>query len=126
MIEDIIRQGLLAPLEKFGLFEGDVDIELGKPRDRAHGDLSTNLAMVLAKRAGVPPRQLAEAHHVIEEKADIRNRGAIGHRRLHAWQRARGPYADRMRGAVWCSAVWGARLPGRSAAPSRASRASKR
>ncbi len=31
------------------------------PRDRAHGDLSTNAAMVLAKPAGLKPRDLAEA-----------------------------------------------------------------
>ena len=31
------------------------------PRDASHGDLATNAAMVLAKGAGQPPRQLAEA-----------------------------------------------------------------
>ena len=31
------------------------------PRDPAHGDLSTNAAMVLAKPAGLNPRALAEA-----------------------------------------------------------------
>ena len=31
------------------------------PRDPAHGDLATNAAMVLAKRAGTNPRALAEA-----------------------------------------------------------------
>ena len=30
------------------------------PRDPAHGDMATNAAMALAKRAGVKPRQLAE------------------------------------------------------------------
>jgi arginyl-tRNA synthetase len=30
------------------------------PRDRSHGDISTNAAMVLAKEAGLPPRALAE------------------------------------------------------------------
>ncbi|HYH22742.1 MAG TPA: arginine--tRNA ligase [Azospirillum sp.] len=30
------------------------------PREAAHGDLSTNAAMVLAKPAGMPPRKLAE------------------------------------------------------------------
>ena len=30
------------------------------PRDPAHGDVATNAAMVLAKPAGLPPRQLAE------------------------------------------------------------------
>ena len=31
------------------------------PRDPSHGDLATNAAMVLAKRAGMKPRDLAEA-----------------------------------------------------------------
>ena len=35
--------------------------ELEPPRDPAHGDLSTNAAMVLAKPAGMNPRVLAEA-----------------------------------------------------------------
>ncbi len=30
------------------------------PRDPSHGDLSTNAAMVLAKPAGLKPRDLAE------------------------------------------------------------------
>jgi len=59
MVEDLLRQGLLDALEKFGIFEEDVDILLEKPRDRSHGDLSTNLAMVLGKRLKKKPRELA-------------------------------------------------------------------
>jgi arginyl-tRNA synthetase len=42
-----------------GLERGAVAVE--PPRDPAHGDLATNAAMVLAKRAGTNPRALAEA-----------------------------------------------------------------
>jgi len=35
--------------------------ELQVPRDPTHGDLATNVAMVLAKTAGMPPRAIAEA-----------------------------------------------------------------
>src|SRR3990170_6752721 len=42
-----------------GLARSGVTVEA--PHDAAHGDLSTNAAMVMGKRAGVPPRQLAEA-----------------------------------------------------------------
>jgi len=42
-----------------GLDRGAVAVE--PPRDPAHGDLATNAAMVLAKRAGTHPRALAEA-----------------------------------------------------------------
>ena len=42
-----------------GLDLGAVTVE--PPRDPAHGDMATNAAMVLAKPAGLPPRQIAEA-----------------------------------------------------------------
>ena len=42
-----------------GVDRGAVAVE--PPRDPAHGDLATNAAMVLAKRAGTNPRSLAEA-----------------------------------------------------------------
>jgi arginyl-tRNA synthetase len=42
-----------------GLNRGALTVE--PPRDPAHGDLSTNAAMVLAKPAGTNPRALAEA-----------------------------------------------------------------
>lgn len=42
-----------------GLARSGVTVET--PHDAAHGDLSTNAAMVMGRRAGVPPRQLAEA-----------------------------------------------------------------
>jgi arginyl-tRNA synthetase len=42
-----------------GLKRAAITIE--PPRDPAHGDLATNAAMVLAKPAGMNPRQLAEA-----------------------------------------------------------------
>src|SRR3546814_1575942 len=35
-------------------------VAVGPPRDASHGDLATNAAMVLAKRAGTNPRALAE------------------------------------------------------------------
>jgi arginyl-tRNA synthetase len=59
MMQNVIRSSLMAALEKHGLFEGDVEIELEKPRERAHGDLSTNLALVIAKRLERKPRELA-------------------------------------------------------------------
>ena len=36
------------------------DVEIQEPRDPSHGDLAANAAMVLAKRAGMKPRDLAE------------------------------------------------------------------
>ncbi len=59
MIESLIRQAFKAPLEKLGIYEEDVTIALEKPRERAHGDLSTSLALMLAKQLGRKPRELA-------------------------------------------------------------------
>ncbi len=39
----------------------DSSLELAIPRDAAHGDWTCNIAMILAKRLGRPPRALAEA-----------------------------------------------------------------
>jgi len=58
-------------------------VSLEPPRDSAHGDLSTNAAMVLAKRAKTNPRALAEkivAHLVTDpliESAEIAGPGFI-------------------------------------------------
>lgn len=58
-IHDLIRGEIHRHLEEYGLFEGDVDVALEKPRDKAHGDLSSNVAMVCAKRLKRNPRELA-------------------------------------------------------------------
>jgi len=47
-----------------GLLPPDIDqsrVTVEPPRDPAHGDMATNDAMVLAKEAGLKPRQLADA-----------------------------------------------------------------
>ncbi len=45
------------------------------PRDPSHGDMATNAAMVLAKRAGMPPRQLAE--HIAARMEQIKGVSAV-------------------------------------------------
>jgi arginyl-tRNA synthetase len=54
---------LNAALDQLPLVDGlnRANIAVEPPRDPAHGDLATNAAMVLAKGAGVKPRDLAEA-----------------------------------------------------------------
>jgi len=59
MLEELIKKSLLVVLEQYGVFEEDVDIQLEKPRDRSHGDLSTNLALMLGGRLQRKPRELA-------------------------------------------------------------------
>ncbi len=58
-----LTDGLVAALTACG-FDGPAwrsRLELSVPRETAHGDWTTNLAMVLAKEAKRPPRALAEA-----------------------------------------------------------------
>ncbi len=60
--EERVRAGLDA-LANEGAIPSGLDtarIAVEPPRDPSHGDLSTNAAMVLAKPAGIQPRQLAE------------------------------------------------------------------
>lgn len=42
-------------------FEAIPDFVLEVPREKEHGDFATNLAMLLARQAKMPPRQVAEA-----------------------------------------------------------------
>ncbi|HLL59569.1 MAG TPA: arginine--tRNA ligase, partial [Allosphingosinicella sp.] len=53
ILDQLEGEGQLAP----GVERGAVAVE--PPRDPSHGDLATNAAMVLAKRAGTNPRALA-------------------------------------------------------------------
>jgi arginyl-tRNA synthetase len=54
IVEGLAREGVLPS----GLDLSRIVVE--PPRDRSHGDLATNAAMVLAKDAGMKPRDLAE------------------------------------------------------------------
>ncbi len=55
ILEELAAEGVIPA----GLDTSRLTVE--PPREAAHGDLSTNAAMVLAKPAGQPPRKLAEA-----------------------------------------------------------------
>ena len=58
-----ILDNTLIQLVDDGLLPDGVDtsrVVVEPPRDTAHGDITTNAAMVLAKPSGKPPRQLAE------------------------------------------------------------------
>jgi len=62
LFADHVRDAL-AGLAREGVVPAGVDtarVVVEPPRDASHGDLSTNAAMVLAKEAGVKPRDLAE------------------------------------------------------------------
>ncbi len=61
MIENLIREEIRRRLEAYGIFDDEsaLEIQVEKPRERDHGDLSTNVALVLAKQLGRKPRELA-------------------------------------------------------------------
>jgi len=52
-----------------GLNFGNVTVE--PPRDPSHGDMATNAAMVLAKPAGLKPRDIAEALRCSGQLAEL-------------------------------------------------------
>jgi arginyl-tRNA synthetase len=54
------------------------EVRVERPRNRDHGDWSTNIALQLAKGAGMPPRELATA---LADAPRVRDRGAGRRRR---------------------------------------------
>jgi arginyl-tRNA synthetase len=57
-VSDVLRAALARVASELGA--GDVEFVLERPRDTGHGDLATNLAMVLTRRLKQNPRKLAE------------------------------------------------------------------
>ena len=58
MIRKIITDSILKALRETGVFVEDVGLE--HPADLSHGDFSSNVAMVLAKKEDRNPKELAE------------------------------------------------------------------
>lgn len=61
-LEELLAQSLLH-LQRDGVLPADADlaVQLERTRSPEHGEFASNIAMVLAKGAGMPPRKLAEA-----------------------------------------------------------------
>jgi arginyl-tRNA synthetase len=61
-LEELLAQSLLH-LQREGVLPADneLDIQLERTRSPEHGEFASNLAMVLAKSAGMPPRELAQS-----------------------------------------------------------------
>jgi len=68
MIQEKLRQEINTALEKLSLDKVDFNIE--HPQDVGHGDYATNIAMVLAKKIGKNPRELADDLKKELEKED--------------------------------------------------------
>ncbi len=57
-----LLQSALATLQSEGTLPSDLTFnpQVGNTKDKAHGDYACNIALIAAKAAGCPPRQLAE------------------------------------------------------------------
>lgn len=71
-IEETLKQGIESAVLEAGLASKDEmpDVVLETPKDSAHGDYATNMAMQLARIAKKAPRQIAEeiVQHLDSEK----------------------------------------------------------
>ena len=72
--------------------EAEAEIQIQRPADASFGDYSTNLAMLLAKGAGLPPRKVAEilaaelkAPEEVIEKVEVAGAGFINFRLSPRW-----------------------------------------
>lgn len=91
MKEDI-RQALAQVLEGYGMFEEDYVLELERPRDPSHGDLTTNIALTLSKKLEKKPRELAgeiaasiDLDRSVVESVEIAGPGFINFRAAAGW-----------------------------------------
>ncbi|MBK8970615.1 MAG: arginine--tRNA ligase [Hahellaceae bacterium] len=62
-VEERLRQALddLISAGKLPESVASLTIQVEETRDKQHGDFASNLAMILTKQAGMPPRQVAQA-----------------------------------------------------------------
>ena len=81
-MSEVLRAELTRVASRLGA--DGIDFVLERPRDAGHGDLATNLAMVLAKRERANPRKIAERvleelhlSHDLVEKTEIAGPGFI-------------------------------------------------
>jgi arginyl-tRNA synthetase len=58
-MKQYLKDRVTASLHSLGIAD-DITIAFEKPRNAAHGDLTTNIAMVTAKRSGKTPREFAQ------------------------------------------------------------------
>ncbi|QKI88315.1 arginine--tRNA ligase [Thiomicrorhabdus xiamenensis] len=80
ILTDVVQQ-----LKDQGVIPADAAprIHVENTRDKAHGDFATNLAMMMTKMAGMPPRDLAQkivdllSDHPVIEKVEIAGPGFI-------------------------------------------------
>ena len=74
-ISEKVEKGYNAAVEAGELLKAEADIKelikLEIPKEKAHGDFASNLAMLLAKELKMPPRKIAEAIEAHIEKDEL-------------------------------------------------------
>ncbi len=70
MASEAIRAAIVEVLAEMGVAEADIQLE--RPRDATHGDLSTNVALTLARTLKRSPREIADQ---IAERLDLDRAG---------------------------------------------------
>lgn len=74
-VEETLRKEIASAIEKAGIAEKEAipQVQLEKPKEKAHGDFAANIAMQLARIAKMAPRQIAETitAHIDKESANI-------------------------------------------------------
>jgi arginyl-tRNA synthetase len=93
MIQERLAELLRSAVVAAGLLRdaSELEIKLETPRQKEHGDFATSLAFSLAKRVGMPPREVAEliVRHLppsdLVESAEVAGGGFINFRVTDAW-----------------------------------------
>jgi arginyl-tRNA synthetase len=93
MIEERLTELIRSAVEKAGLLPdaASVEIEITRPRQKEHGDFSTNVALALSRGVGRPAREVAEAirDHLpstgLVESCEVAGPGFLNFRVTNAW-----------------------------------------
>ena len=93
MIEERLTELLRSAVASAGLLPdgSPPEIKLETPRQKEHGDFATSLALALAKRVGMPPREVAELivrnlpPSDLVDAAEVAGPGFINFRVTDAW-----------------------------------------
>ncbi|HVE33363.1 MAG TPA: arginine--tRNA ligase [Gemmatimonadaceae bacterium] len=111
---DLLRAELARAAHSLGA-PADVDPILERPRDPAFGDWATNLAMVLAKKLGLKPRDLAAAiiERLDQSRAGIKSAEIAGPGFIN-FRVSSDVFAEGLRGLIVADAKYGHSSAGQS------------
>lgn len=69
-MNDLIKQELVSKLNQLG-WDYDIEVRISRTKSPEHGDLSSNIAMLLAKHVGLPPMKIARKLQSLITHPDI-------------------------------------------------------